>query len=88
MTNLTIAFLIALVIVVKIIIVRVVKRRFDDRCKESYEQGVIDSTKGYKIELEDSMKKAFRTGIEQGKKHIIIEMELASNVIYRKIKGE
>jgi hypothetical protein len=71
-----------------IFVVGLGKQFLDTKCQENYEQGVIDSTKGYKIELEESMKKAFRTGIEQGKKHITIEMELASNEIYRKIKGE
>jgi hypothetical protein len=68
-----------------IFVVGLGKQFLDTKCQENYEQGVIDSTKGYKIELEDSMKKAFRTGIEQGKNHINIEMELASNEIYRKI---
>jgi hypothetical protein len=68
-----------------IFVVGLGKQFLDTKCQENYEQGVIDSTKGYKIELEESMKKAFRTGIEQGKNHINIEMELASNEIYRKI---
>ena len=61
------------------------KRLLDTKCQENYEQGVIDSTKGFKIELEDSMKKAFRTGIEQGKEDFMSEWELESNEIYRKI---
>jgi hypothetical protein len=71
-----------------IFVVGLGKQFLDAKCQENYEQGVIDSTKGYKIELEESMKKAFRTGIEQGKNHINIEDELYSKKIYERIGEE
>jgi hypothetical protein len=66
-----------------IFVVGLGKQFLDTKCQENYEQGVIDSTKGFKIELEDSIRESFRVGIEKGKEDYLFEYELESDETFK-----